>query len=235
MAFGLNAADEESVARTVLFAHMSTMGDRPYALLELSRLASSAGMYDISISAAERLLGPLLSSERLQTPFAIEQLAYPAPYAQDILEAAEAEGIPPLLLAALVRRESNFRADAVSSAGARGLTQVMPATGEAIADSLGVAWDLQMLVEPATSLRFGAHYLAIQLESFDDDVFGALAAYNGGPGNASRWYQEQAQPGADWYIETVDFAETRSYLRVVIEDYAWYRYVYGHASSPVMR
>jgi soluble lytic murein transglycosylase len=92
-----------------------------------------------------------------------------------------------------------------------------------------------MLLDPATSLRFGAHYLARQLVGFDGDVWGALAAYNGGSGNASRWFRAQLYPGADWYIEAIDFAETRRYLRVVMEDYAWYRYLYAGAPAPTMR
>ncbi len=94
--------------------------------------------------------------------------------------------MPPLLLLALVRQESSFNADAVSSAGARGLTQVMPATGAAVAASLGIDWRPESLFEPETSLRFGAGYLAAQLERFDGNVLAALAAYNGRPVNAQR-------------------------------------------------
>ncbi len=235
VAFGLNAAGETAVARTVLQHYLVSLNDRPYALLELARLAASAGMYDVSIGAAERLLSSLSPSERMQAPFAIERLAYPTPFTQEAIAAAQEQGVPPLLLMALVRRESTFRVDAVSSAGARGLTQVMPATGQEIAASLGVTWNQDMLMDPPTSLRFGAYYLSKQLDSFDGDVFGALAAYNAGPGNASRWFSEQPQDGADWYIETVSFGETRSYLRVVLEDYAWYRYIYDHAPRPAIR
>jgi soluble lytic murein transglycosylase len=235
LGFGLAAAGEGAVARTVLREQTNLSAGRPHDLLAIARVASEAGVYDISITAADRILNQLTAAQRLQAPRAIERLAYPAPFAQATLSAAQGEEIPPLLLLALVRRESLFYPEAGSPVGARGLTQVMPATGQEIAASLGVPWDPALLLNPSTSLRFGAHYLALQLRGFDGDVFGALAAYNGGPGNASRWFRNQFRPGADWYIETVDFAETRTYLRVVIEDYAWYRYVYGHTGTPAMR
>ncbi|MEX2373058.1 MAG: transglycosylase SLT domain-containing protein [Dehalococcoidia bacterium] len=235
VAFGLAAAGDEPVARTILYAHIQQLTDRPYDRLTLSRLASDAGLHDVSIGAANHLVAGLTSAQRLETPRAIEQLIYPTPFAEETLAAARAEGIPPLLLTALVRRESLFQPTAGSPVGASGLAQIMPDTGREIAAALGVPWDPAMLLDPATSLRFGAYYLSRQLVGFDGDVWGALAAYNGGPGNASRWYQMQSYPGADWYIEAIDFAETRLYLRVVMEEYAWYRYLYAGASAPTMR
>ena len=80
--------------------------------------------------------------------------------------------------------------------GVIGLTQVIPPTGAQIARSLGLDGPTD-LAQPATSLRFGAHYLAVQLGRFDGDVFMALAAYNGGPENAARWGDDQRLPGAD--------------------------------------
>ncbi|MEX2230301.1 MAG: transglycosylase SLT domain-containing protein [Dehalococcoidia bacterium] len=234
IAFGLARAGEALVARTLLYAHINSLADRPYDLLTLSRLAAQAGLHDVSIAAANRLVAGLSPAQRLLTPFAIEQLIYPTAFATETLAAARAEGIPPLLLSALVRRESLFQPTAGSPVGARGLAQIMPATGREIAASLGVRWDPAMLLDPATSLRFGAHYLATQLERFDGDVWRSLAAYNGGPGNASRWFRAQMYPGADWYIEAVDYAETRLYLRVVMEEYAWYRYLYAGAAAPTM-
>ena len=71
-------------------------------------------------------------------------------------------------------------------AGALGLTQVIPSTGEAIAGDLGSAdFAASDLFRPNVSLRFGASYLSDQLQAFDGDPYRALAAYNGGPGAAS--------------------------------------------------
>lgn len=143
--------------------------------------------------------------------------------------------MPPLLLLALVRQESSFNADAVSSAGARGLTQVMPATGAAVAASLGIDWRPESLFEPETSLRFGAGYLAAQLERFDGNVLAALAAYNGGPVNAQRSLDGQRLGGPDGYVHAIDFQETALYLELVFESYGWYRFLYAGAPRSLLR
>jgi soluble lytic murein transglycosylase len=159
-------------------------------------------------------------------------LVYPARFAAQASVAADDEGISPFLLLALVRQESFFDETAVSSVGALGLTQVMPATAADIADSLG-AEDFKDgdLLTPDVSLRFGAHYLAAQIEGFGGSLHAALAAYNGGPGNAGRW-AEASSGDPDLLLETIDFAETRIYVEVVLENLALYRYAYGAADHP---
>jgi len=115
----------------------------------------------------------------------------------------------------------------VSSAGALGLMQVIPPTGEGIAADLGITdFKESDLLIPEVSTRFGAHYLAGQLEGFGGNIGAALAAYNGGPGNAARW-TETSGSDVDLLVETIDFEETRSYLELVLANYAFYRYVYG--------
>jgi soluble lytic murein transglycosylase len=219
----------------VLTDLVASYRQQPHDLLDLAREASAVGLHDVALIASVSLLSRLSPQQRLETPFTVEQLAYPAPYPEAVLEAARAEGIPPLLLLALVRQESAFNPAALSIADARGLTQVIPATGRAIADSLGVEWDAADLLKADRSLRFGAHYLAMQLDRFDGNVLTALAAYNGGPQNAARWLEEQTWPGADGYIHAVGFSETRRYIERVLENYAWYRYLYAGASRPAIR
>jgi hypothetical protein len=99
------------------------------------------------------------------------------PYAAEIRSAAIANGIDPLLLTSLVVHESNFHADAVSSTGAQGLTQLLPGT----AGDMGVA----NAFDPQQNLNGGAKYLATQLKTFGR-VDMALAAYNAGPGTVGR-------------------------------------------------
>jgi soluble lytic murein transglycosylase len=235
LAIALAAVEEGPLARSILDGLVAAYGDQPYELLDLARASAEAGLHDVALNASARLLSGLGAFERLDAPLAIEALLYPTAYEDEVLAAAEAEGVPPLLLLALVRQESAFDPDAGSTAGAMGLTQVIEPTGAAIAESLGVDWDLSLLFEPETSLRFGAHYLAEQLERFDGNVVAALAAYNAGPGSAQRWLDEQRYPGADGYLHTVDFTETRAYLQRVLENYAWYRYLYTDAPLPAIR
>ncbi len=130
------------------------------------------------------------------------------------------------MLAALIRQESLFEPAAESWAGARGLGQVMPATGEAIAQALSVAgFTVDDLYRPSTSLRFAAYYLASQLERFDDQILVALAAYNGGPGNALQWL-EAGGDDLDLFVEVITAVQSRLYLQGVYEQYIVYEQLY---------
>jgi soluble lytic murein transglycosylase-like protein len=129
------------------------------------------------------------------------------PYGAEITAAAKRHGLDPALLAGLVRQESNFNPTAGSPAGARGLTQLMPAT----AASLGVT----DVTDPAQALEGGAKYLKQQLDTFGGDVTKALAAYNAGPGAVQR------------YGGVPPYAETQNYVRKVQANAADFR-----ASAP---
>ncbi len=90
--------------------------------------------------------------------------------------------VNPWLMVSLIRVESTGNPMAISRVGARGLTQIMPATGREIARDLGVEWEgVEMLHGPETSVRFGAYYLSKLLARFDGNKHAAVAAYNWGP------------------------------------------------------
>lgn len=184
------------------------------------------GLYRSSIIAADTLLA-LSGQDVFQAPRFIGRLSYPIYYQDLILELAEQYGYDPLLQFALVRQESLYESFIASHAGAQGLSQVMPATGQDIANRLGWPdYSVDDLHRPHVGLAFGAYYLAQQLEAFDGDVYAALSAYNGGPGNAARWHA-QAPDDPDLYLEIVDFSETRAYIQRIYSGHAVYRWLYG--------
>ena len=184
------------------------------------RMADEGYLRTASIAAGNLLGYP-------DPPPTLLRLIYPAKYLAQVNTAAQKEGVSPLLMLALIRQESYFDASATSFAGALGLMQVIPPTGEGIAADLGITdFKESDLLIPEVSTRFGAHYLAGQLEGFGGNIGAALAAYNGGPGNAARW-TETSGTDVDLLVETIDFEETRSYLELVLANYAFYRYVYG--------
>jgi soluble lytic murein transglycosylase-like protein len=123
------------------------------------------------------------------------QLPAGTPFGSEITAAAQRHGLDPALLAGLVKQESGFNPNAVSPAGAQGLTQLMPGT----AAGLGVSDPL----DPAQALEGGAKYLREQLDRFGGDVTRALAAYNAGPGAVQR------------YGGVPPYAETQNYVRSV--------------------
>jgi soluble lytic murein transglycosylase len=130
-----------------------------------------------------------------------------------------------LLLYSLIRQESLFDANITSVADARGLAQIIPATGEWIAGQLGWGeYGPDDLYLPYVNIEFGAFYLDVQLATFDGEPIFALAAYNAGPGRIHRW-RENA-PDVDLMVETIPFAETRRYVRSIYENYGHYRRLY---------
>jgi soluble lytic murein transglycosylase len=147
-------------------------------------------------------------------------------------ESSDEGNVPDVLMLAVVRQESFFDPRAGSSAGALGLTQVIPLTGEAIASDLGIAdFQVDQLFRPGVSLRFGARYLGQQLDAFDGNLYHALAAYNGGPGNAERWARA-ADGDVDRFVEEISFAQTRLYVKLVSENLARYRQLYLGLDAP---
>jgi soluble lytic murein transglycosylase-like protein len=133
------------------------------------------------------------------------------PYEQQIDAAAAKYGIDPAVLKGLIKQESGFNPSAGSSAGAQGLTQLMPGT----ASSLGVT-DLH---DPAQSIDGGAHYLKMQLDRFGGDYSKALAAYNAGPGAVQR------------YGGVPPYSETQNYVKNVLAFAQQYRQDGGQAAA----
>jgi soluble lytic murein transglycosylase len=130
-----------------------------------------------------------------------------------------------------VRQESLFEGFVSSTAGARGLMQIVPGTGAGIARALGwpINYDADQLYRPNVSVAYGTYYLAQGRSSVGGDLYAALAAYNGGLGNALDWKQ-LGQNDPDLFLESVRFEESRNYIRNIYEIYVIYRRIYGPGS-----
>jgi soluble lytic murein transglycosylase len=186
------------------------------------------GLYRSSI-AASTTLWRLSPAQDLRTlPRFIGCLAYPTYYSELVEAEAATHDLSPLFVYALLRQESLFEGGATSSAAAHGLMQVIPPTGDYIAQSLGwpPEYKTRDLYRPLVSVRFGVWYLAEQTGLAEGNPFVAMAAYNGGPGNALRWWRA-AEGDTDLFAEIITFAETRSYVRMIREHYAAYAFLYG--------
>ncbi len=138
-------------------------------------------------------------------------------------KAAFESGVPLDLLLALVATESSGRADAVSSAGALGLAQVMPATAVLQARVLSHPEpDRVDALDPGTNLRLGASYLAEQLGRFDGDPALALAAYHSGPGVPWKWTREEPGRAGIDLVRARGTPRTRAYVERVLERREWF-------------
>jgi len=199
----------------------------PVRLAQLALFFQERGLYGLAARSAYRLAGLRPGGDIHEAPLTLQRLAYPLVYADLLSAEAAGRDLDPLLLAALVRQESLFEPVAESSAGARGLGQVMPATGQGIANSLRLeGFVLDDLYRPSVSIRFGAFYLAVQMGRFDNQILVALAAYNGGPGNTLRWLESTGSDDLDLFVEVITATQSRLYLQRVYEQYLIYERLY---------
>jgi soluble lytic murein transglycosylase len=198
------------------------------AQYQLALLFRDIGLYRSSILCARQIVALSPAETALDAPVFIGRLSYPTPYEGLILDNAVRSGLDPLLVFATIRQESLFEGFVTSYAGARGLMQVIPATGDLIAVDLGWPPDYESddLYLPFVSVRFGTHYLALQRDRFDGRSDVALAAYNGGPGNAQVWL-ENAGDDADLFLELITFSETQTYIWRIKEHMTIYQALYG--------
>ena len=209
--------------------------DDPWGRYRAGQALDALGLVHLRLEAAIALLETAPPVERPEAPPAILRWAYPEGWPRLARAEAHSYELDDLLLYALIRQESRFNPDAGSIAGALGLTQVIPGTAADIAAALGDdGFELSLLFRPERSIRYGAFYLDAQLQTFDGSAWIALAAYNGGPGNAARWADGGAATDPDLFFERVDFRETRLYLQLVLENYAWYQYVYRGSNAPTL-
>ncbi|MBC7877681.1 MAG: tetratricopeptide repeat protein [Anaerolineales bacterium] len=189
------------------------------------------GLYRPAIFAARQTLtiaGLDEHTESMMAPPYFSHLRYGLYYSDLIIPDAQTNGFDPLLIFSVVRQESLFEGFVSSNAGARGLMQIIPATGEQI--NFELIWprnyDENDLYRPDVSVAFGTYYLAKNRDLLNGDMYAALAAYNGGPGNAIAW-KELAGDDPDLFLETVRFEETRNYIRNIYEIFVIYRRLYG--------
>jgi soluble lytic murein transglycosylase len=174
------------------------------------------------------LLADMDAGDPLKRPSLLLKIMYPTPFEGLVLQETAQRELDPLVLYALMRQESQFIPAARSHADARGLTQVIPSTGEGIAEQLGdTSFSAGDLYLPHVNVRYGTYYLASNLPTFDRKLLPGLAAYNGGPGNADRWLAGSALIDPDLFIERIDLFETEDYLRKVYQNYGFYRAIYG--------
>ena len=192
---------------------LMNQSDNPVRLVLVARLAEEIGRSDLAALAGRR-------SYRIAKP--LPDIAYPV------------IGVPngrteKALLHALIRQESNFDHQAISSAGARGLMQLMPATARSVAKKIKIRYSLKRLTRDRSyNIRLGSAYLGGLLTRFDGSYVLAIAAYNAGRGAVNRWVRKFGDPRdknvdvIDW-IESIPYRETRNYVQRVMENLQMYR------------
>jgi soluble lytic murein transglycosylase len=162
------------------------------------------------------VLAILLSTAAFFVSRELEKRTYALLYADEIKKSADEFALDRYLVAAVIHCESRNVEDARSYRGAIGLMQIMPQTGEWIAEKLGIEnYTEAMLLEPDHNIRFGCWYLKYLSDRYGDgDIDKVLAAYNAGPGNVEKWLnsEEYSQQGR---LTSIPFKETENYVEKV--------------------
>ena len=176
-------------------------------------LAQDAGWYDRATFA----LGTTASGKPAPDELRIYTLRFPLNEATTVREQARANAIDPAWVAAEIRAESAWMPTARSSADARGLMQLLPSAGARVARTLGIAWNGgDMLYQPQVNIMLGSAYLRQMLDRFGGRTYLAIGAYNAGATPVERWLAQRPQLDPDFWIETVDYKETRDYIMRVL-------------------
>ncbi|MET0026731.1 MAG: transglycosylase SLT domain-containing protein [Candidatus Thiodiazotropha sp.] len=161
------------------------------------------------------------------------ELRFPLAHRQAIIGQAKDHGIDSAWVYAILRQESAFISDARSSAGARGLMQLMPKTAKQIARELQYSLiDPDELFRPEVNIRLGTGYLNKIYRELQENPVLATAAYNAGPSRVISWLPEHPQ-ASDVWIETIPYSETREYLKRVLAYTVIYNYRLGDPSKVI--
>ncbi len=187
------------------------------------------GIWERGPSAAWRIW----SLENDNRPLELWRLRYPDAWRDEVLFETERRGMDPLLLWSIMKQESAFQPNCFSTAGARGLIQMIPSTSEYVALEQGFSHDYSpdILYDPATSIMYGTACISSYSEDFQGDLTGTLAAYNGGPHNALLWGWGR-MPSEEFY-SLITFNETRKYVEIVSHNYVVYKHIWpGYTRLP---
>lgn len=202
----------------------------PDAMLRLAGAYMARGVYDRAVScgwdARQRWLGTPHEALALRA-------LYPIAFAERVLVEAAERDVDPLLVMALMRRESRFDPAARSHANAHGLMQLMPYTAKDVARRLGTRRPSRAdLFRPEVNLKLGIWYLASVLRETGNRADHALAAYNAGPRRVARWRALSGGSDPDLFIELIGFRETRNYVRKVLNDFFYYQAIDADPAWP---
>ncbi|MBA2650156.1 MAG: transglycosylase SLT domain-containing protein [Legionella sp.] len=163
-----------------------------------------------------------LSNETLNNQL---YLRFPLAYNDAIGYFSKQYGLPPEFVYAIIRQESGFRDDVVSTVGARGLMQVMPRTAAVVSKTSKIPYtNPNQLFLPQKNINIGTAYLQQLAKQFKNHPVLMAAAYNAGPRQVVYWLKNHPPKEIDIWIETLPWQETRNYLKNVLAFYVVYQF-----------
>lgn len=198
-------------------------------LMQLVRNENLKGINTVSTLEDREAPADKAEYQQLRQQITYWQARYPFPYLDLIEKWAATYKVNPVMVTALIRQESRFEAKAKSTAGATGLMQVMPDTAKWIAPQIGKDIKNINLEDPEDNIMLGSWYLGHTHDTYKNNSLLAIASYNAGPGNVSRWLQQPNIPkdDPDEFVEAIPFNETKNYVRQVFGNYWNYLRLYN--------
>ena len=215
----MNELDKTKYAKDFL-KHLSKLNINEGSEILAGKLAIEIGRYDFAIQISkqasyEKRFYNQLNYPIIETPSIVNKKTMPKPE----------------LVLAVIRQESEFDRKANSSAGARGMMQLMTYTAKLVAKQAKLPYVKKRLrTDPEYNIKLGSYYLAGLLEEYEGSYPFALAAYNAGPKRVKYWKKINGDPQkgkisyVDW-VELIKFKETRNYVQRVLENVNVYRYM----------
>jgi len=156
----------------------------------------------------------------------ILKITYPQKYSEYVEKYAKEYQIEKELIYAVIKAESNFKAEAISNKEALGLMQVLESTAQEVAGKLELEVTKEEILNPEINICLGTKYLSNLIEKYGNIEL-AVASYNAGIGNVDSWIEEGTikKDGTD--IENIPFKETNNYVRKVLRGYEIYKELYN--------
>ena len=195
--------------------------DKPLSYI-MARIHASNDDYQRGIAGLRGIFPDYASMRIAALPDEIWQLLFPVRH-WDIVSAEAAKNqLDPSLIMGLIRQESAFNEKARSSADARGLMQILPATASKLARQARIPrYNAKKLFQAETNIVLGTRYLDFLVRRYGKTEL-ALAAYNAGSTRVDLWLKEFGNVDMPEFVEKIPFSETRGYIKQVLSNQALY-------------
>lgn len=158
--------------------------------------------------------------------FSVLKSLYPCKYGNFVETYSKENNLSTDFVYAVIKCESNFDKDAVSSVGAEGLMQLMPDTFNWIKSRLKEDSSDSSAFDPETNIKYGCHYYAYLIKRFGSEEL-AVTAYHAGPGNLQKWLKDKKYSPDGKTLVDIPFPTTKKYVKKVIETKKIYSNLYG--------
>lgn len=208
---------------------LTTYADKPDRLYWLAERFGEMGLPNAELKLGTAALDGATAEGQismLDVPRGLARVASPLVFPDLVTSVARQRGLDPLLFTSLIHQESDFDPYVESVAKAKGLSQIIPKTGDEIARALGITNFAQdELYQPRLNVQFGAYYFSQRMKR-NGSVDRALASYNAGDGNVDTW-TTAARNDPDVFTEYVPFQETHDYVKSILKYWWLNRYLWA--------